>query len=180
MVGHYGQSRSLGLELRKPVNLFAPLGWLAASLLNPGAYFAYMVWGLPEFDMQLWTWHAVAPLQFGIAFALMFLRQGGFGIAAVAFFVTICVIAACALSGPAYALATYYFQQQYISVGTLGDMPIITVQDAVRHAGTHIRLSAFYAAIGVIPAIILLRIIALQRVPDRKAAKAVAVEPLQS
>lgn len=180
MVGNYGQSRSRGLELRKPANLFAPLGWLAASLLNPGAYFAYLVWGLPAFDMQLWTWHAVAPLQFGIAFVLMFLRQGGFGLGAVAFFVTICVVAACALSGPAYAFTTYLFQQQYISVGTLGDMPILSFGDAVRHAGTHIRLSAIYSAIGIVPAIALLRLIALQRVPDRKTARAAAPSPLQT
>ena len=172
MVGNYGQSRSMGLELRKPVKTFAPFGWLAATLLNPGAYFAYMVWGMPAFDMQVWAWHAVAPLQFGIALAMMFLRQGGFGIGAVSFFVTICTIGACALSGPAYALATYMFQQSYSSIGTLGDLPIYTLQDGIRHAGTHVRLSLLFAGVGVIPAIILLRLIALQRVPARKPAAA--------
>ncbi len=174
MVGGYGQSRSLGLELRKPVNVFAPLGWMAASLLNPGAYFAYLVWGLPEFNMQLWAWHAVAPLQFGIAFAMMFLRQGGFGIGAFSFFVIICTLGACALTGPVYALATYAFQQQGAAIGTLGDLPILSFGDGMLHAGTNVRLSMMFGTIAIIPAIILLRIAAFQRIPPRKAAGAPA------
>lgn len=177
MVGGYGHSRSRGLELRKPSNVFAPLGWLAASLLNPGGYFAWWVWGLSEFDVQLWAWHAVAPLQFGIAFAMMFLRKDDFSIGAFSFFVIICSLGACALTGPAYALATYAFQQQYIAVGVLGDLPILSFADGLLHAGTNVRISLMYTAIAIIPAILLLRLVAFQRVPLRKRAPAVAAPP---
>lgn len=162
---------------RKPANIFAPLGWLAASLLNPGGYFAWWVWGLSEFDMQLWAWHAVAPLQFGVAFAMMFLRQGDFSIGAFSFFVIICSLGACALTGPAYALATYAFQQQSIAIGALGDLPILSFADGMEHAGTNVRISLMFTAIAIIPAIILLRLVAFQRVPLRKSAPAAAAPP---
>lgn len=162
-----------GLEIRRPANLFAPLGWLAASLLNPGGYFAYWVWGLAEFKVQLWAWHAVAPLQFGVAFAMMFLRQGGFGIGAVSFFVIICTLGACAMTGPIYTLVTYIFQQQNIAVGALGDLPILSFADGLLHAGSNVRLSLMFASVAIIPAIILLRILAFQRIPPRKPATAV-------
>jgi hypothetical protein len=179
MVGGYGQNRSMGLELRKPANVFAPLGWLAASLLNPGGYFAWWVWGLSEFNMQLWAWHAVAPLQFGIAFAMMFLRQGGFGIVAFSFFAFICSLGACALTGPIYALATYGFQQHYMAIGTLGELPILSFADAMLHAGTNVRISLMFTAIAIVPAIILLRLVAFQRIPPRKpSAVGVASPPL--
>lgn len=171
MVGGYGQSKSLGLALRRPANLFAPLGWLAASALNPGCYFAYLVWGLPAFDVQLWAWHAVAPLQFGIAFAMMFLRQGGFGIGAVSFFVIICSLGGCALTGPAYALVTYLYQQQNVAIGALGDLPILSFADGLMHAGSNVRLSLMYTCVGVIPAIVLLRLISFRRIPPRQPAK---------
>lgn len=177
MVGGYGQSRSTGLEFRKPANLFVPLGWLAASVLNPGGYFAWWFWGLSEFDMQLWAWHAVAPLQFGIAFALTFLRQGGFSIGAFSFFVIICSLGACALTGPIYALITYAFQQNYMAVGALGDLPIWSFGDGMEHAGSNVRVSLMYTSIAIIPAIILLRLIAFQRIPPRKPVPAGAAPP---
>lgn len=175
MVGGYGQSRSTGLELRPPANMFAPLGWLAATIFNPGAYFAYLVWGMSEFNMQVWTWHAIVPLQFGIAFAMMFLRQGGFGIGAFSFFVIVCSLGGCALTGPAYALLTYAFQQQYVAIGTLGGLPIMSFGDGMLHAGTNVRLSIMFAGVAIIPAIVLLRIVAFQRIPPRKPASAAPV-----
>ncbi len=174
MVGSYGDSGSPGLTFRKPASLFGPLGWLAASVLNPAGWFAYMLWGLPRFDMQLWTWYAVAPLQLSLAFALMFLRAGGFGIGAVSFLVLICTVGASAVLGIAYALATWQFQQQGVSIGLLGDLPIYSFLDVLTHAGTHIQMSARFAGVAAIPAIIIVRLVALQRMPKRKRAIAAA------
>lgn len=168
MVGSYGDVGSPGLEYRKPSNLFGPLGWLAASVLNPAGWFAWMLWGMPHFDMQVWGWYAVAPLQLSIVFAMMFLREGGFGIGAVSVLILICTVGASAVLGLAYAVATWQFQQHGIAIGLLGDLPIFSLVDGLAHAGTHIRMAACFAGVAAIPAIIIVRVIALQRMPRRK------------
>ena len=170
MVGHYKQG-SLGLEFRQPARIFVLLGWLAAGVLNPAAYFAYMLWGMKEFDYQIWTWHAAAPLELGILFALMFLREGGFGITAVAIFTILSILAACAVSGPIYAFTTWAFQQNGVSLGLLGWYPVNDFDRAIGMSGSYIRASLIFAGVAAIPAVIILRIVTFQRVrPNPKAS----------
>jgi hypothetical protein len=177
MVGNYGQPSSAVLEFRQPARIFVLLGWLGAGILNPAAYFAYMLWGMPEFNYQIWTWHAAAPLELGVLFALMFLREGGYGIAAVAIFTIFSILAACAVSGPVYAFTTWAFQQNNISLGMLGWYPIHNFDTAIAVSGTYIRASLIFAGVAAIPAVIILRIIAFQRVRPKPKASPSAQTP---
>jgi hypothetical protein len=72
---------------------------------------------------------------------------------------------------------TYAYQQQNVAVGVLGDLPILTFGDGLEHAGSNVRISLMYTAVAIIPAIILLRLVAFQRVPLRKRAPDVAAPP---
>jgi hypothetical protein len=172
MAGAYGQPASLGLEFRQPARIFVLLGWLAAGIFNPAAYFAWMLWGMPAFDYQIWTWHAAAPLELGILFALMFLREGGYGITAVAIFTVLSIAAACAVTGPAYAFTTWAFQQNGVSLGLLGWYEVDSFNRAVAISGSYIRASLIFAGVAAIPAVIILRIVAFQRVKPRPKASA--------
>lgn len=176
MVGHYKQG-SLGLEFRPPARMFVLLGWLAAGVFNPAAYFAYILWGLPAFDYQLWTWHAAAPLELGILFALMFLREGGYGITAVTIFTVLSIAAACAVSGPIYAFTTWAFQQNGVSLGLLGWYEVDSFSRAIAISGSYIRASLLFAGVAAIPAVIILRIIAFQRVRPKPKASPSAPSP---
>ena len=56
------------------------------------------------------------------------------------------------------------------SVQWFGMIPIYTMDHAIAHAGTYIRASLIYAGPCAIPAVLILRLIAFQRVQLRKAA----------
>lgn len=173
MVGNYGTALT-GLDYRKPVRIFAPLGWLAAGILNPAGYFVHMLWGMPEFNYQVWAWHVAVPLELGLLFAMMFFREGGFGIGGVAGMTLICVLAACAGTGPIYAGLTWAAQQANLEISALGMIPIYTMDHAIAHTGTYIRASLVYAGPCAIPAVLILRLVAFQRVSLRKTTPAKA------
>lgn len=170
MVGAYGQPGSPGLAFREPARLFVLLGWLGAGILNPAAYFAYLLWGMPAFSYQAWTWHAAAPLELGVLFALMFLREGGYGVSAVAIFTIMSIAAACAVTGPVYAFTTWAFQQNGVSLGLLGWYPVDSLEAAIAVSGSYIRASLIFAGVAAIPAVIILRVIAFERVKPRSKA----------
>ncbi len=177
MVGAYGQHGSPGLEFRQPARIFLLLGWLGAGVLNPAAYFAYLLWGMPAFSYEVWTWHAAAPLELGVLLALMFLREGGYGITAVAIFTILSIAAACAVTGPVYAFTTWAFQQNGVSLGLLGWFPVASFEAAVAVSGSYIRASLIFAGVAAVPAVIILRIIAFQRVRPKPKASPSAQPP---
>ena len=160
---------SHGLDFRKPVRIFAPLGWLAAGILNPAGWFSWMVWGMREFNYTLWAWHVAVPLELGLLLAMMYFRDGGYGIGAVTGLTLICIFAACCATGPIYALITLIGQQMGVSVSVMGNWEIYGWQAFLAHAGTYIRASLIFAGVAAIPAVIIMRIVALQRVSLRKA-----------
>lgn len=168
MVGDYRMARS-GLNFRTPVRIFAPLGWVAAGLLNPAGYFVHLLWGMPEFNYQVWAWHVAVPLELGLLFAMMFVREGGHGIGGIAGITIICVIAACAGTGPLYAALTWAAQQVGLEISVMGWAPIYTLDHAIAHTGTYIRASLIFAVPCAVPAVLILRLVAFQRVQLRKA-----------
>lgn len=180
MVGAYRQPGSQGLEFRQPARLFVLIGWLGAGILNPAAYFAYTLWGMPEFSYQVWTWHAAAPLELGVLFSLMFLREGGYGVTAVAIFTILSIAAACAVTGPIYAFTTWAFQQNGVSLGLLGWFPVYSFEAAVAASGSYVRASLMFAGVAAIPAAIILRIIAFQRVKPKPKASPSAPPPIRA
>lgn len=167
MAGSYGQSSGM-LEFRKPAKIFCLLGWLAAGPGNPAGFFVHLLWGMPEFNYQIWGWHIAAPLELGILFALFFLREGGYGVAAISIFTIFSVLGACAVTGPVYALLTWYFQQNGEALGLLGWYPVYSFEAAVAVSGTYMRASLIFAAPCIIPAIIIMRVIIFQRAPVKK------------
>lgn len=168
MVGNYGMART-GLDYRKPVRVFAPLAWIAAGILNPAGYVVHMLWGMPDFNYQVWAWHVAVPLELGLAFAMMFFREGGYSFSGIAGITIICILAACAGTGPIYAALTWAAQQVGLEISVMGWIPIYTLDHAIAHAGTYIRASLIYAGPCAIPAVIILRLIAFNRVQLRKA-----------
>lgn len=171
MVGDYGLAKT-GLELRKPVRIFAPLGWLIAGLLNPAGWFVHLLWGMPDFNYQVWAWHVAVPLQLGVLFAMMYLRDGGFGISAVIGITVICTLACCAGTGPIYAAITWAGQQVGVEISIMGWLPIYTLENGIAHAGTYIRASLIYAGPCSVAAALILRVVAFERVSLRKPVPA--------
>jgi len=157
------------LNFRTPVRVFAPLGWIAAGILNPAGWFVHMLWGMPEFNYQVCAWHVAVPLELGLLFAMMFLREGGFGIGSVAGITIMCILAACTGTGPIYAGITWAAQQVGLEISVLGNISIDSMEHAFAHAGTYIRASLIYAGPCAIPAVIILRLVAFHRVQYRKA-----------
>jgi hypothetical protein len=181
MIGDYGHlAGGPGLTFRKPEQIFVPLGWLAAGILNPAAYFAYRLWGMPDFNYEAWAWHAAAPLELGVLFALMFLREGGFGLGAIAVFTVLSILAACAITGPAYAFTTWIFQQNGVSLGILGWAPISNFDMAIAVSGSYIRASLLFAGVAALPAAALLRLVCFRRAPPKPRASPSAPPPTRA
>ncbi len=169
MVGDYGMAKA-GLNFRTPVRIFAPLGWIAAGVLNPAGWFVHLLWGMPDFDLQVWAWHVVVPLELGLLFAMMFFREGGYGIGSIAGITIMCILAACTGTGPIYAGITWAAQQVGLEISVMGNVTIYSLDHAFAHAGTYIRASLIFAGPCAIPAVIILRLASFQRVEYRKAA----------
>jgi hypothetical protein len=158
MVGTYGQSGG-SLELRQPAKLFVPLAWLIAGPANPLTYFAFQIMG-QRFDLTNWVICLVIPLSIACAAALFFLRGGGFGIVTLVLITALVGIASCAATGPIYTFAIWGLMQMDIFIL---DMPLWSTEAAVRTSGTFIALGLMLVAVCIVPAALILRIIAFRR-----------------
>lgn len=167
----YG-SDSPSLEFRKPAMTFGMLGWIAAGILNPAGWFSYLVWGLPEFNYMLWAWHVAVPLELGLLFAMMFIREGGMGLGSVAGITLICIFAACCGTAPFYTLITWTAQQLGMTVSVMGLFEVYSWEAALAHTGTYVRASLYFSGVSALPAVIILRLVSLRRRPPRATSKA--------
>jgi hypothetical protein len=152
--------------------VFGVLGWIAAGVLNPAGWFSYLVWGMPEFSYMLWAWHVAVPLELGLLFAMMFIREGGMGFRGVTGITLICIFAACCGTAPFYTLITWTAQQVGIPVSVMGMFEVYGWEAALAHTGTYVRASLYFAGVAALPAVIILRLVALRRVPPRTSSKA--------
>jgi hypothetical protein len=168
LVGDFGMA-TYGLNFRKPARIFAPLGWLAAGILNPAGWFAWMAWGLPAFNYQIWAWHVAVPLELGLVLAMMYFREGGYSVGAVTGLTLICIFAACCGVAPVYSGITWVGQQLGLSLSVMGDWEIYSWDAALAHTGTYVRASLLFSSVAAIPAVIILRLVAFERVRLRKA-----------
>jgi hypothetical protein len=173
MVGSYAQSAG-ALELRKPAQLFAPIAWLIAGPLNPAGFIAIQVWDsagpeywLQDFDPTYWAVSVAVPLAIGTAGSLFYLRGGGFGFMSLGLITMLVTLAACAVTGPVYTIALWALMQVDIF---LSPLPLWDFNAAVMTSGTFIRIGIQALAIPIVPAIIILRLIAFQR-EAKKAAR---------
>ncbi|MEQ1780485.1 MAG: hypothetical protein ABMA14_03935 [Hyphomonadaceae bacterium] len=173
-------STSPSLEFRKPVQPFAIAGWIAAGMLNPAGWFSYLVWGMPEFNYTIWAWHVAVPLELGLLFAMLYIRDGGLGIRGVTGITLICIFAACTGTAPFYTLITWAGQQVGVSVSAMGLFEVYSWEAAIAHTGTYVRASLYFAGVAAIPAVIILRVIALQPTPRRGASMASPSTPPQA
>ena len=165
MVGNYSAS-SGSLELRQPEKVFLPIGWVIAGPLNPAAYLAFAAYGL-EFDLVFQVVSIVLPLSVGCAAALHFLRGGGFGFVTLTFITILVTISTCALLGPVYTWILFLLQNVGID---LSPFPMSSMSDVIRTSGTFIRLGLILVAVPIVPAIIILRIVAFRREARKKPA----------
>lgn len=163
MVGGYNQG-SQSLELRKPAAVFVPLAWLLAGPANPVSYFAFQVYSM-DFDLTQFIICLVVPLSIACAVAIFFLRGGGFGFVTLALITVFAGYIACVATGPAYTYGLTFLAQ-------LGFrpffMPIDTPAEALITSGTFIRYGLFLVAIPIVPAALILRIIAFRREAKKK------------
>lgn len=158
MVGNYSASTG-SLELRQPARIFLPISWAIAGPLNPASYFAFELQHF-YFDFVLLVVSLIIPLSAGCAAALYFLRGGGFGFVTLALITILVTISICALCGPIYTWILFSLQDigLYLSPFPLGD-----ADEAITTSGTFIRISLLLVAVPIIPAIILLRLVAFRR-----------------
>jgi len=163
MVGEYAQAAG-ALELRKPAQIFVPLAWLIAGPANPAGYFAFMVWGI-DFDLSYWIISVAVPLAIGCGGALFYLRGGGFGGMSLAMVTTLTTAAACAVTGPAYTIGLWALMQFDIYLSSL---PLWSFDTAVITSGTFVRFGLLLLAVTILPAVILLRLVAFQREAPKK------------
>ena len=172
-------STSPGLEFRKPTQPFAIFGWIAAGVLNPAGWFYYLPWGMSEFNYTIWAWHVAVPLELGLLFAMMFIRDGGLGNRGVMGITLICIFAACTGTAPFYTLITWAAQQVGISVSAMGLFEVYSWDAAIAHTGAYVRASLYFSGVAAIPAVIILRIISLQPAPRRRTPTAKPSTPPQ-
>jgi hypothetical protein len=144
--------------------VFVPLAWLIAGPLNPGGYFAFQVWG-SEFDLSYWIVSVAIPLGLGCAGSLFFLRGGGFGFLTLGLITILVTVAACSMTGPIYTMSLWWLGQFGI---VLTPFPIWDVESALRTSGTFIRIGFMMLAVPIVPAIIVLRLLAFQRETKRR------------
>jgi hypothetical protein len=171
MVGEYATTPG-ALVLRKPARLFTPLAWMIAGPLNPAGFFAHLPWNewswdMP-FDATLWTISVAIPLSAGCAGALFYLRGGGFGFLSLLLVTALSTLAACALTGPIYTLAISGLRE----IGVYWTMfPVSDFGEALVTSGTFVRLGLLLMALPILPAAVLLRLVAFRREPRKKVAK---------
>jgi len=168
MVGEYATTPG-ALVLRKPAQFFTPLAWLIAGPLNPAGFFAPVPWngwswGMP-FDGTLWAISVAVPLSVGSAAALFYLREGGFGFLSLVLVTALSTLAACAVTGPIYTFAISALRE----IGIYWTrFPVSNFDEAVVTSGTFIRLGLLLLVAPILPAAILLRLIAFRREPRKK------------
>ena len=92
----------------------------------------------------------------------------------------ICIFAACTGTAPFYTLITWAGQQFGVSVSAMGLFEVYSWDAAIAHTGTYVRASLYFAGVAAIPAVIILRVIALQPVRRRKMATASPSAPPQA
>jgi hypothetical protein len=171
MVGEYAASPG-ALELRSPAKLFVPIAWLIAGPLNPVGFFAYLPWNERAWDMPfdgvMWATSVALPLSVGCAASLFYLRGGGFGFLTLVLVTLLTTLAACAVTGPAYTIAMWALAR----FGIYWTMfPIFDFGEALVTSGSFVRLGLLLLAAPILPAALLLRVIAFRRAaPRRKPA----------
>lgn len=168
MVGEYAASTG-SLEMRSPATLFAPVAWLIAGPLNPVGFFAHLPWNERSWDMPfdgvMWATSVALPLSVGCAGSLFYLRGGGFGFLTLALVTVLTTLAACAVTGPAYTIAMWALAR----FGIYWTMfPIFDFGEALMTSGSFVRLGLLLLAAPVLPAAILLRVIAFRREPSKR------------
>ena len=127
---------------------------------------------LPAFNYQIWAWHVAVPLELGLVLAMMYFREGGYSIGAVTGLTLICIFAACCGVAPIYSGITWVGQQLGLSLSVMGDLEIYSWDAALAHTGTYVRASLLFSSVAAIPAVIILRLVAFERVRLRKAVTA--------
>ena len=84
----------------------------------------------------------------------------------------ICIFAACCGVAPIYSGITWVGQQLGLSLSVMGDLEIYSWDAALAHTGTYVRASLLFSSVAAIPAVIILRLVAFERVRLRKAVTA--------
>ena len=169
MVGRYDQT-SGSLELRKPAKVFLPIAWLLAGPANPLSYFAFQAYGL-DFDLTQFIVCLLIPLSVACAAALWYLRGGGFGFVTLTLITVFVAYLACAATGPIYTTSLWALAQ--VGIRPIY-MPVDTSMEALITSGTLIRIGLFLVAVPILPAAIVLRIIAFRREAKKKQALSTA------
>ena len=171
MVGGYDASTG-SLILRQPAAIFSPLAWLLAGPLNPAGFFAHIpwnerTWDIP-FDAMMWAMSVAFPLSVGCAIALLYLRGGGIGFMTILLITSLSAMVGCAATGPLYTLAISVLREFRIYWTAF---PVSNFDEAVVTSGTFIRLGLMLVIIPLLPAAIILRLVAFRReAPKRKPA----------
>ena len=73
---------------------------------------------------------------------------------------------------PIYSGITWGGQQLGLSLSVMGDLEIYSWDAALAHTGTYVRASLLFSSVAAIPAVIILRLVAFERVRFRKAVTA--------
>ncbi len=167
MAGEYAASIG-ALELRSPAKLLVPIAWLIAGPLNPVGFFAHLPWNERSWDMPfdgvMWATSVALPLSIGCAGSLFYLRGGGFGFLTLVLVTVLTTLAACAVTGPAYTIAMWALARFGIYWTAF---PIFSFGEALITSGSFVRLALLLLAAPILPAAILLRIIAFRREPPK-------------
>jgi hypothetical protein len=163
MVGGYSQG-SQSLELRKPAGVFVPIAWLVAGPANPVSFFAFQVYGW-DFNIIHFIVCLVVPLSIACAVAIFFLRGGGFGFVTLTLITVFSGYVACAATGPIYTYGLTFLSQVGLDLSYL---PVASPAEALVTSGTFIRIGLFLVAIPIVPAALILRLIAFRREEKKK------------
>jgi hypothetical protein len=163
MVGRYDQT-SGSLELRKPAAVFTTIAWLLAGPANPVSFFSFAAYGR-EFDLLEYVICLAIPLSVACGVALWFLRGGGFGFVTLTLITVFVGYLSCAAAGPIVTLSLWALAQAGIRPIY---MPIDTLAESIITSGTYIRLGLFLVAVPIVPAALILRIVAFRREAKKK------------
>lgn len=163
MPSRYGSS-DVSLDPRQPSAVLLPVAGLLAGPLNPTALASYAYWSryfyMDGLTSSTWIMFQVIPMSVAVAIALYYLRAGGFGILTI--IMTLFVALICAASGWAITVAgaDWLLYEQGVQftnypVGSLGDFTLV--------AGTGVRLNLLLNIASLIPAAVIIRLIAFRR-----------------
>ena len=163
MVGNYSASTG-SLELREPARIFLPIAWAIAGPLNPASYFAFELQHF-YFNPVLLVVSLIIPLSVGCATALYFLHGGGFVFVTLALITILVFFFNYTASTPIYTWILFLLQ----NIGLyLSPFPIGDADEAITTSGTFIRIGLVLVSVPIIPAVILLRLIAFRREAKKK------------